>query len=128
MPKVNFHRVNDADHSLEIIAAGEPGAGGAHALYQVTTPLTGDLPAQPRKRIIALIQFQEGNPHEDGINGLTNEVLLAILIDRLNGFQEGPFACNENQNALRNCTLALETLHARTRERIHRGVEGVLLP
>jgi len=57
-------------------------------------------------------------------NGVTNEVLLAIILDRLEGFQSGPFACDENATALTLCGGALYVLHERTRERLNRGVEN----
>ncbi len=57
-------------------------------------------------------------------NGVTNEVLLAIVIDRLEGFQAGPFACDENARALNFCEFALDELHRRTRDRSARGVEN----
>jgi hypothetical protein len=57
-------------------------------------------------------------------NGVTNEVLLAVCIDRLEGFQSGPFACEENATALTLCRGALHTLHERTKERNNRGVEN----
>lgn len=57
-------------------------------------------------------------------NGVTNEVLLAIVIDRLEGFQAGPFACDENGDALEFARRSLMALHRRTRERLARGVEN----
>ena len=56
------------------------------------------------------------------------EALLAVLIHRLDGFQAGRFECRENYQARKHLALALECLHARTRERIHKGVEGTLEP
>lgn len=58
---------------------------------------------------------------EDGIN---NEVLLAVVIDLLEGFQSGPFACEEKAFALKKAKDALNALHSRTRERVARGVEN----
>lgn len=34
--------------------------------------------------------------HEDDANGITNEALIAVVIDRLERFQEGPYKCREN--------------------------------
>lgn len=48
------------------------------------------------------------------INGLTNEVLLAIVQDRLEQFQLGQFPCVENLGAIRHVKLALMELHHRT--------------
>lgn len=72
------------------------------------------------------ISFQNGPVKEDGngVNGITHEVLLAVLIDRLEGFQAGQYANPHNQLALDHLRGALEALHDRTRARIARGVEG----
>ena len=58
------------------------------------------------------------------VNGVTQEALLAIVIDRLRSFQAGPFACDENGEALDYCGYALAALQKRTLARIARGVEG----
>ena len=70
------------------------------------------------------ITFQEGPIAEYGVNGISNEALLAIIEDRLAGFQAGPFACRENALALTKIQEAMHWLHHRTRERVTRGVEG----
>lgn len=72
------------------------------------------------------LHFQNGPVKEDGngVNGLTHEVLLAILIDRIEGFQTGPWACPENALTLGYLRAALAQLHARTNAREARGVEG----
>jgi hypothetical protein len=71
-----------------------------------------------------LISFQNGPIKEVGVNGITQEVLLAIIIDRLRSFQNGPYRCRENAIALTDCEEALMWLQRRTVERIKRGVEG----
>jgi hypothetical protein len=70
------------------------------------------------------ILFQDGPVPDKGHNGITLECLLAICKDRLEFFQSGNFACEENARALDHITLALESLKGRTRNRIERGVEG----
>lgn len=69
--------------------------------------------------------FQDG-PIPKGFipNGLTVEALIAICIDRLEGFQEGEFPCIHNKVAIEALELALGALHERTMERIERGVKG----
>ena len=47
-----------------------------------------------------------------------------MLIDRLRGFQAGPFGCRENALALTKLEEAMHWLHHRTRGRMARGVEG----
>ena len=78
-------------------------------------------------RVRSCMQFQHRDPAE-GINGITNEALLAIVADRLEMFQEGPFACEENANAKTNVLLALFHLTDRTRRRIAEGKEGTQTP
>lgn len=100
---------DSVNHQLRINVLDQPGAGGACHLYEVSAPARG----------LGLIQFQNG-----AIKGLTHEALLAIIIDRMRAFQNGPFACTENALALTHCEGALDALQHRTRERIARGVEG----
>jgi hypothetical protein len=111
------HVVNPANDRIHIAVTDEPGAGGANHKYQVTF---GDGP----ETHVTHINFQNGPIPENGVNGLTQEVLLAIVADRLRCFQAGPFACAENAEALRHVQLAQETLQNRTRARMARGVEG----
>ena len=99
---------------LKLSAVDNPGPGGANHHYYVEINEESDLD----------IHFQNGAIKEAGVNGVTNEVLLAIVLDRLDGFINGPFDCAENRLAFGHILLGLEALQARTRNRIERGVEG----
>lgn len=68
--------------------------------------------------------FQNGPIPESGVNGVTHEVLLAIVADRLRSFQKGPYACKANACALTHIEEAQHWLQQRTIERMRRGVEG----
>jgi hypothetical protein len=70
------------------------------------------------------LHFQSGPPAEVGNNGLTHEVLTAIMIDRLEHFQRGPFACVENEIILSHFKSALAEMAKRSQARVERGVEG----
>lgn len=107
----------DPAPQLKIEVTDEPGAGGASHDYLISAP-----PGSPIGLVHIL--FQNGPIKETGVNGITNEALLAIVIDRLRSFQAGSFACDENHEALVLCELALQTLQMRTRDRLRRGVEG----
>jgi len=124
------HKVNPANDTLKVTVVDEPGAGGAHHLYMIegfntasnkSDPFTEryDAPAEH-----ATVLFQNGPINEHGVNGVTHEALLAIVIDRLQCFQAGPFACRENALALTNLEQAQMWLQKRTRDRMARGVEG----
>jgi hypothetical protein len=72
----------------------------------------------------AELSFQNGPIKEYGANGVMDENLIAIVIDRLEGFQSGPYACRENAIALTHLENALLWLNHRTAQREARGVEG----
>ncbi len=68
--------------------------------------------------------FQHGPIAEVGHNGTTIETVISVLINRLEGFQRGPFANDYNQRAIDNLRLAKDSLEQRTKDRQSRGVEG----
>jgi len=102
---------------LQIEVIDEPGAGGANHEYMI-------LLDSKHGRKTFNIRFQNGPIKEVGVNGITGEALIAIEIDRLRGFQKGPYACSENAEALAHFEEGLKCLQRRTLERIKRGVEG----
>lgn len=59
-----------------------------------------------------------------GMLGLTNEALIAIVMDRLRGFQRGELKCSDNAMAINYLKAGLDQLHARALDRVERGVEG----
>lgn len=69
------------------------------------------------------IRFQLGPVKEHGVNGVTNEALLAILIHRTK-FLDEQFPCDENKRAIQHLEEALVNLEVRTARRMARGVEG----
>ncbi len=74
------------------------------------------------------VAFQNGPIAEHGINGVTQEVLLAIVLDRLRSFQSGPFSSRENALAITKIEEGLHWLQQRTLDRMRRGVEGMSQP
>lgn len=70
------------------------------------------------------IHFQEGPILENGVNGVGNEDLIAMIIDRLEHFQNSEFKCKENAMAITKLEEALLWLRKRTIGREERGVEG----
>jgi hypothetical protein len=113
MRELTSHVVNPANDQLKIEVADDPGPGGAHHEYMISGPHGG-----------TRINFQKGPIAEAGVNGLTHEALLAVLVDRLECFQKGPFANDYNGAALDHLRSAQGALLDRTRERMARGVEG----
>jgi hypothetical protein len=128
--QLTSHKVNGCNDGITIEVLDEPGAGGANHLYSITgfnTQTNASCPFVARygkPSDHATILFQNGPIPEKGTNGITHENLLAILEDRLKGFQSGPFACEENAVALFHIQEAQRILKLRTEKRIARGVEG----
>ena len=117
MRELTDHKVNPANDVLTVAAMDEAGSGGAHHHYRVTSE-------HPSFHVPTDIVFQNGPINEAGVNGLTHEVLLAIVADRLRDFQKGPFASRYNALALTHIEDAQNWLNRRTIERMRRGVEG----
>lgn len=131
MRTVNDHIINPANDWLVISATDEPGHGGANHRYEISgfdTTTNASLGALGRALSTGperqTILFQNGPIAKFGVNGVTQEVLMAICIDRLRSFQKGPFACRENAIALTKLEESLMWLQRRTIERMRRGVEG----
>lgn len=92
--------------------------GGANHHYLVK-PSNGD-----QNPPLGDIKFQNGPIKEVGINGVMNEDLIAMILDRLYSFQESPFKCRENAIAITKLEEAMLWLNKRTLDRERRNVEG----
>lgn len=133
MRELKDHRVNPANDTLDVVALDGPGHGGAsHVYYIAHFDLTKNdaLCDEAGNQFFGFpyrsvpIVFQSGPISERGVNGVTHEALLAILADRLRGFQSGRYACPENAEALAHIEAAQSVLKSRTAARMARGVEG----
>ena len=79
------------------------------------------------KSIEQSIKFQDGPIKDVGVNGIQNEDLLDILIDRLEYLQEkdgGKYACEENDDSLALLKATLRRQTIRTTKRQQRNIEG----
>lgn len=70
------------------------------------------------------IHFQEGPVKEAGVNGVANEDLIVMVLERLMSFQNSDFKCKENEIAIQKLEEALMWLRKRTMAREIRQVEG----
>ena len=115
-----MRKITEESHRFtKIIVLDEPGAGNACHEYMVI-PLS-----ETSTNPFATVHFQNGPVKEKGVNGCFQEDLLLIVADRLQSFQAGQFACNDNAEALSHVLAALECLGRRTKGRQFRGVEGL---
>lgn len=127
---ITDHATPGRIEALSIRTLDAPAQAGANHCYEITGFNTATHPSDPRMYLEGkaarslVVPFQNGPITEVGVNGVSNEALLAIVIDRLRGFQSGPFSCRENALAITKLEEAMHWLHARTHDRILRGVEG----
>jgi len=123
--ELNTHRVEGSktDKLVQVYALDKPGDGGASHVYDVEVRDWAG-----RETYGVTLRFQQGPVGDAGLNGITNEALLAVVEDRLVGFQSGLFACKENMGALKHVRTALMCLKERTEARMDRGVEGTHTP
>lgn len=122
MRTITDHKLNGLNDALEITVNDEPGQGGANHEYSILFD-KGELGRQLAPAACS-ISFQNGPIQEAGVNGISGEALLAIVIDRLRSFQSGEYKCRENAVALTKLEESLMWLQKRTRDRLARGVEG----
>lgn len=113
MRDIDTHEIPELGPTMKVQALDEPGPGGASHSYRIDWG-TGSID----------INFQKGPRGETTNNGLLEPALLAIMIDRAESFDKGPFASPEGKRALEHMKSALGELHARQRDRIARGVQG----
>lgn len=142
---VTDHQINGLNDAITIEPRGPVGPGGAHTQYVF---LLRPNPQHPATRAL-FIDFQtKAINGPDDFDGFTNEAFLAMLIDRIKGFQGMPpvhpmppgtppgiegarlapnrpqFQCRENAIALTHLEEALHWLQHRSRDRERRGVDG----
>lgn len=108
-------RIHTDDNGVAVnaISTLADGKGVAGHLYQV---LAGQKSLS--------VEFQHGAVKENGVNGITSEALLAILIHRTEVLNK-LFPCRENSIAITKMQEALMWFDKRTADRKARGVEGL---
>ena len=110
MRSIVTHKCVGLNESLALNAVGQVTSGGANDCYEIHF---GDQRVQ--------LKFQNGSPNLVGVNGISNECLLAIVADRLEGFQAGAYQCRENALALTKIQEALHWLQHRERSKVVLG-------
>lgn len=79
----------------------------------------GEVVETPFIRVV----FQCGLPKDAGVNGCRVEDVVDVALFKLNQFQDGPLACEENAESIRYLKLAKQCLAQRLQRR---QVQGVL--
>ena len=103
----------------EVYRLGDIGPGGAFHSYMIVSTEV--------QTILEHIQFQNGPRMVLGSQeGVCDQDLLEIVRDRLTSFQQGPYHCKENAEALMHINEALLALNRRVEDRLERGVLGTM--
>jgi hypothetical protein len=113
---ITHHDGHGLNESITI-ECDAPGPGGASHNYVMKIG----------EDVVCHLQFQNGPRNMPAsIPGITEQVVLAVLIDRLKAFQASDFACRENAIALTHIETALLWSKERTNERARRKVLGTM--
>lgn len=115
---VHGHKGSTLNNSIKIDCDERDGNGGSH-VYRLRVNAQGEHFTSEQE-----IEFQNGPLQEAGLNGISDEALLAIVIDRLEGFQTAQYRSRYNALAITKLEEAMHWLNARTTDRQKRGVEG----
>ncbi len=70
------------------------------------------------------LKFQNGGLKEVGANGITDQALIAVVLDRMRSFNDGQFRCRENSMIITKLEEAMLWMEKRSNDRARRNVEG----
>ncbi len=125
MPTITTHHDGYGLNDIIAITCDErdPENGGASHAYRGGIPIKSG--AFIDYHDCLRLDFQHG-PRDDpnSTPGLTDAAVLAVLIDRYEGFQSGPLACPENEGVLKCLRFALLHMLDRADDRHEQGVLG----
>lgn len=111
-----------------VYRTGDPGPGGAYHDYDIYPSGFDPLLMLGNDEIpLACIEFQRGARLDpEARHGVLDCDLLEIVRDRLTAFQNGPYACPENEQALIHIESALLWMNKRVEDRAERNVLGTM--
>lgn len=121
MRELTDHHDGHGLNELIRIEADEPDQSGAsHHYVMRRTDVENGTGAS-----VADLQFQKGPRHVAGNTpGIVEAALLVVLMDRLRGFQAGPYSSRENAIILTKLEECLLWTKHRADQRAKRGVLG----
>ncbi len=83
----------------------------------------GEVVERPFIRIV----YQSGFPQDVGVNGCRVEDVIQAALDRIQQYQSGSLACEENRAAIRYLNAARQSLDDRIHRRQEQGVLNTLI-
>lgn len=124
MRQIDLHHDGHGLNESIYIVTDTPDQSGAAHRYDLSIAAGPD--GHPGEvQLVGHLRFQQGPRNVEGsFPGITEAALLAVLIDRLRGFQAGPYACRENAIQLTKLEECLMWTKQRAHDRAKRGVLG----
>jgi hypothetical protein len=113
---------------IEVKTADLRATDGAHHKYRIEVYAGARTAHDTVEGVEAVevceLNFQNGGLKEVGANGITDQALLAIILDRVRSFNEGQFRCRENSMIITKGEEMMMWMEKRSNDRARRGVEG----
>lgn len=111
---------------IVIKTADERADDNAHHKYVIEAWIPQLVSPGPAPQMVERceISFQNGGLKEVGPNGITDQALLAVVLDRLRSFNDGPYRSRENSMMITKLEEVLMWGEKRGNDRARRGVEG----
>lgn len=127
--KVFDHKNNKFNREcVEVFSTDDVQSDGAHHAYRIEVYdrySSNSVPVEDKgMKAVSDLPFQNGGLLEVGANGITDQALLAVVLDRMRGFNDGPFRCRENSIIITKIEEALMWMEKRSNDRSRRNVEG----
>lgn len=137
--KANTNHDIVSAETIEVASAISGQEGGKVIIAEAVDPVSGapkrfvisgfnaqtNPAAEPGDNLLSLvILLQNGVIPEVGVNGVTCEDLLKVVEETFTCFQEGKFACDENNEVLQGVRMAQAGIAKRLARREAQGTEG----
>lgn len=129
--EITEHQTNDCNRQIKIIAMDvdvkeNDTCKGRQSSYNIVIPdktnnVVYDADKENDPASFNLF-FQKGSTTKHGINGLTFEVLCAIMLDRMRYFQSTELKNDCNEECIKHLEKVIELQKKRADDRVARGV------
>lgn len=110
---------------IKVETADLRASDSAHHAYKISVEVKAQTSNETDQTVHEVVlQFQNGGLKEVGANGITDQALIAVVLDRMRSFNEGQFRCRENSMIITKLEEAMLWMEKRSNDRARRNVEG----
>ena len=120
------HKTNKFNREcVNVSAIDKKSSDNANHRYEISVWKNAETSDQNDELVeVCNLNFQNGGLKEVGANGITDQALIAVVLDRVRGFNGGQFRCRENSMIITKLEEAMLWMEKRSNDRARRGVEG----